>query len=85
MTPEQKASMPAVKHPQEDAMRENLERVTRTLNMTRAMRALRWWTEWPPGHAEAPFPPQHVRDFQAEFGALPDSANRMLENGKATR
>lgn len=77
-TAEEQASQPAVKLPQDGDMRETVDRVTMLRDRVRAMRALRWWNEWPLGHSDRHQPPRHVTDFQIEFGTLPESAEKML-------
>ncbi len=57
-----------------------LVRLADCIDILKALRVSRHFSEWPPGHPEAPNPrPRHVREFEQSHGPVPASAERLLE------
>ena len=60
-------------------LRSTLARIEDCIDTIRAVRVLNHLASWPKGHSEAPHPrPAYVRDFEAEHGPAPASAEIVL-------
>jgi len=63
----------------------DLERLDACIATIRALRVLRWCQEWPSAHPESPGRPRFVREFEAQHGPAPESAERVVDPRKAAK